>query len=148
LITAAGTVYVPTFLPGFEVLYVDATDGDRVSSEQQQTLARAGIAIGLGDSMPDILLWNRDQDTLWVIEAVTSDGEVDLHKLRSLTGLAQRSGKKGIGFTTAYSTWKDAATRQGKHKNLAPGTCIWIWEDGAKQFTVETFESLRPPLHQ
>ena len=44
--------------------------------------------------MPDILLWNQKTDTLWVVEAVTSDGEVDLHKVQGLTRLAQRSGRK------------------------------------------------------
>jgi hypothetical protein len=148
LITAAAQVYVPKFLPGFEVLYIDATDGQRVTPEQEQALRKAGITIQLGDSMPDILLWNQKTDALWVLEAVTSDGEVDLHKVESLTHLAERSGKKGIGFTTAYMTWRDAAARQGKHKNIAPGTYIWIREDGAKQFSVETFQSSCQRLHQ
>jgi hypothetical protein len=138
LITAAAQVYVPNFLPGFEVL---ATDGQRVTPEQEKAMQKAGITIQLGDSMPDILLWNQKTDALWVVEAVTSDGEVDSHKVQGLTALAQRCGKKTIGFTTAYMTWRDAATRQGKHKNIAPGTYIWIREDGAKQFSVETFES-------
>lgn len=79
---------------------------------------------------------------------VTSDGEVDLHKVRGLTSLAGRAGKKGIGFTTAYMTARDAAARQGKHKNIAPGTSIWIREDGAKQLTVETLESSRQRLNR
>jgi len=148
LITAAAQVYVPNFLPGFEVLYIDATDGQRVTPEQEQAMQKAGITIQLADSMPDILLWNQKTDKLWVVEAVTSDGEVDRHKVESLTRLAERSGKKGIGFTTAYMTWRDAATRQGKHKNIAPGTYIWIREDGAKQFNVETFESSPQRLRQ
>lgn len=148
LITAAAQVYVPNFLPGFEVLYIDASDGHRVTAEQELALKGAGIAIQLGDSMPDILLWNSKTDQLWVVEAVTSDGEVDLHKVESLTRLAERSGKKGIGFTTAYRTWKDAAGRQGKHKNIAPGTKIWIREDGAKQLSVETFPSSSQRLSQ
>ena len=148
LITAAAQVYVPNFLPGFEVLYIDATDGQRVTPEQEQAMQKAGITIQLADSMPDILLWNQKTDKLWVVEAVTSDGEVDRHKVESLTRLAERSQKKGIGFTTAYMTWKDAATRQGKHKNIAPGTYIWIREDGAKQFNVETFESSPQRLRQ
>ena len=148
LITAAERVYVPNFLPGFQIIYIDATDGQRVTPTQAEALRKAGIVIGLGDSMPDILLWNSKSDVLWVVEAVTSDGEVDLHKVQSLTALAHRSGKKSIGFTTAYATWRDAAARQGKHKNIAPGTLIWIREDGAKQLTVETFESSRQRLHQ
>ncbi len=101
LITAAAQVYVPNFLPGFEVLYIDATDGQRVTAEQEQALKKAGVTIQLGDSMPDILLWNPNTDKLWVVEAVTTDDEVDLHKVENLTRLAERSGKKGIGFTTA-----------------------------------------------
>ena len=143
LIAAVCEVYVPNFLAGFKVLYIDAADGQRVTLEQQQALERAGIALGLGDSMPDVLLWNEEADALWVVEAVTSDGEVDPHKVESLTSLARRSGKKSIGFTTAYATWGDAAARQGRHKNIAPGTYIWICEDGAKQFSVEAFESSR-----
>jgi len=148
LIAAAMEVYAPKFLPAFEVLYVDAGDGDRITDRDKGALARAGLAIQLGDSMPDVLLWNKTTDVLWVIEAVTSDGEVDLHKLDSLTAFALRHGKKSIGFTTAYATWKEAAARQGKHKNIAPGTQIWIQEDGAKQFTVETFESSRQRRRQ
>ena len=87
LITAAAQVYVPNFLPGFEVLYIDATDGQRVTPEQEQAMQKAGITIQLGDSMPDILLWNQKTDALWVVEAVTSDGEVDSHKVQGLTAL-------------------------------------------------------------
>jgi len=72
----------------------DATDGQRVTFEQQQALAKAGITIRLDDPMPDILLWNPTTDKLWVVEAVTSDGEVDLHKVEGLTRMAERSGKK------------------------------------------------------
>jgi hypothetical protein len=68
--------------------------------------------------------------------------------LKHLTQFARRYGKKQIGFTTAYATWKEAAVRQGKHKNIAPGTQIWIQEDGAKQFTVESFETSRQRQHQ
>jgi BsuBI/PstI restriction endonuclease domain len=97
----------------------------------------AGVDLGLGDAMPDALLWNAATDWLWVIEAVTSDGEVDMHKVTQMTSLANRFGKPGIGFTTTYRTWKDAAARQGTHTNIAIGTYIWIQGDPAKQFKVE-----------
>lgn len=148
LIVAATGIFATKFLPGFQVLYVDSGDGDRVTDQDKETLRKAGLDIGLGDSMPDVLLWNRQSAELWVIEAVTSDGEVDLHKVQSLTKFANRHGKKRIGFTTVYATWKEAAARQGKHKNIAPGTKIWIQQDGTKQLTVEAFESSRPPLNR
>ena len=80
LIRAACDYYVPHFLPGFKVIYTDEADGERVSEPDRLSLFEADITITLDDSMPDVLLWNRKTDRLWVIEAVTSDGEVDQHK--------------------------------------------------------------------
>ncbi|WP_309401047.1 BsuBI/PstI family type II restriction endonuclease [Cerasicoccus maritimus] len=128
--------YVPNFLPGFEVIYIDDADGDRISDEESKKLERAGLNIALDDSMPDILLWNSTTDSVWVIEAVCSDGEVDWHKVENLTKLAKRCGKSSIGFTTTYPDWRTAATRQSSMKNLAVDTFLWIRTDGAKQFRV------------
>ncbi|QNN23333.1 hypothetical protein HED60_13955 [Planctomycetales bacterium ZRK34] len=133
LIRASIDYYAPTFLPGYEVLYVDETDGDRITEKDRQRLANAGVRIELADAMPDVLLWNQESRRLWVIEAVTSDGEVDYHKFQQLRMFAERSGMSGIGFTTAYPTWRIAASRQARYKNIQPGTFIWIQEDPTKQ---------------
>lgn len=140
LIRASVKYYAQRFLPGYEVLYVDDADGDRISEQERAALARAGVELGLADAMPDVLLWNPKTDRLWVIEAVTSDGEVDFHKVNQLSTLAQRSGKAGVDFTTTYRTWKEAAARQGVHGNVAVGSYIWIQADPAKHFRVESFE--------
>lgn len=137
LITACEQIYAPNFLSGYRILFVDLEDGQRISPEEELSLGEAGISFDLSDAMPDLLLWNPEEDLLWVIEAVTSDGEVDEHKVNQLLRLAKRSNKAGIGFTTAYETWKDAARRQGKFKNIAPNTYIWIKEDPAKHFHVQ-----------
>ncbi len=139
LIEASCAYYAPHFLFGYEVVYVDDGDGDRVTQEQADILAEAGLTITLEDSMPDVLLWNRETDHLWVIEAVTSDGEVDNHKVSSLEKLAVRCRKPEIHFTTTYQTWKIAAQRQGKYKNIAPGSYIWIQEDPSKHYLAEAF---------
>jgi hypothetical protein len=133
--------YVPRFLIDYEVVYIDDGDGDRVTEIDRVMLAEAGLVITLDDSMPDVLLWNRETDHLWVIEAVTSDGEADLHKVANLQKLVNRSGKSGIGFTTTYQTWKVAAQRQGKYKNIPHGTYIWIQEDPSKHFLAEAFDA-------
>jgi len=141
LISACCEVYAPKFLPGFEVVYVDDSDGDRVSSEAKVRLEKAGLRIELSDAMPDVLLWNPTTDSIWVIEAVTSDGEADEHKVARMREFADRNRKKKVGFTTVYATWKRAAERQGRLKNLAVGTRVWIREDGSKQFLAESFEA-------
>lgn len=139
LIRASIEHYATHFLPGFEVIYVDDGDGDRITDADRAKLARAGIELRLGDAMPDVLLWNPTTDRLWVIEAVTSDGEVDLHKVNQLMALVQRCGKSGVDFTTTYRTWKETAARQSAHGNVAVGSYIWIQADPAKHFRVESF---------
>jgi hypothetical protein len=139
LIQASIAVYAARFLPGYQVIYVDDGDGDRITQEDRARFAGAGIELRLGDGMPDVLLWNPKTDRLWVIEAVTSDGEVDLHKVNQLNRVSERSGKAGIDFTTTYRTWKEAAARQGAHQNIAINTYIWIQADPAKHFLVRSF---------
>ena len=128
--------YAPRFLAGFEVLYVDDSDGDRVSAAERAKMTSAGALLTLADPMPDVLLWNPKTDWLWVIEAVTSDGEVDAHKVDGMKRFADRCGKAGVGFTTAYRTWKEAAARQAKHRNLAVETYLWLRDDPSKQLLV------------
>lgn len=142
LIALSISSYAKHFLPGFEVIYDDDADGDRVTAEEKTKMKEAGITLGLDDAWPDVLLWNRTTDKLWCIEAVTSDGEVDSHKVQQLTKLADRHGKNGIEFTTTYLTWKSAAARQHANKNLAIGSYIWIAEDPSRQFEVQSFTEL------
>ena len=137
LIKACHEVYATRFLPGYQVVYIDDGDGDRISEAQQEKLAWAGLILTLADAMPDVLLWNPNTDQLWVIEAVTSDGEVDLHKKNSLIAFAERNHKASVGFTTAYPTWKKAAERQGKLKNLADDTWLWIQEDPSRHIYIQ-----------
>lgn len=140
LINQSIHVYAENFLPKFSVLYVDDSDGQRISPEATERLAKAGVSIGLEDAFPDVLLWNAESDELWCIEAVTSDGEVDSHKAEQLRKMASRCGKKRVGFTTTYRTWKAAASRQEANRNLAIGSFVWIASDPSRQFEVSTFE--------
>jgi hypothetical protein len=137
LIRASVDHYAARFLPGYEVLYIDDSDGDRVSPEEREKMAAAGVTLTLEDAMPDALLWHPETDHLWVIEAVTSDGEVDFHKVAQMERMAARCGKSGVGFTTTYRTWREAAARQSAHGNVAVGTYIWIQSDPAKHLLVE-----------
>jgi hypothetical protein len=141
LIDSSVDNYAPKFLKGYQVLYVDSTDGDRITAEDRELLEEAGLSLELGDAMPDVLLWNDETDWLWVIEAVTSDGEVDLHKRKRLTEFAERHGKAGIGFTTTYQTWKRAGRRQAKTNNIAPETFIWIEESPTIHLHVKAYDS-------
>jgi len=140
LIEASIMIYAPRFLPDYQILYKDDSDGDRISASERAAMKAAGVELGLKDSMPDVLLWCPETDWLWVIEAVTTDGEVDPHKVRNMTALSKRHGKKGIGFTTTYNSWRDVASRQHKVRNIEIGTYIWLLEDPTRQMLVESFD--------
>jgi hypothetical protein len=137
LIKASDEIYAKRFLDGYQTIYIDDGDGDRITEEQRSLLATAGLSLQLHDAMPDVLLWNPKLNSLWVIEAVTSDGEVDLHKKRSLEDFAKKFNKSSIGFTTTYQTWKKTAERQSQLKNLAGGTYLWVQEDPSRTFFIE-----------
>jgi BsuBI/PstI restriction endonuclease domain len=139
LILACVEHYAARFLVGYDPIYVDVGDGERVTDDDRESLRVAGIQLTLADAMPDVLLWNRATDALWVIEAVVSDGEVDIHKVDQLRRLAERSKKTRIDFTTAYLTWSTAAQRQGRYKNIAPGTYLWIQADPSRHFLAASF---------
>jgi len=138
LITMSCDIYAREFLPTYEVVYVDDGDGDRITDEQRLALDEAGLEIKLHDAMPDVLLWDREQDALWVIEAVTSDGEVDNQKVRAMEEFCERHKKTSIGFTTTYLDWKSFGRRQSAVKNLAEETYVWVAEDAGKQLLVNT----------
>ncbi|CED58365.1 Putative uncharacterized protein [Moritella viscosa] len=137
LIRLSHEVYAPRFLEGYEVVYVDDGDGDRITDTERSTLAAAGLELTIIDAMPDVLLLNPETNHLWVIEAVTSDGEVDIHKKQSLEAFSERNGKSGVGFTTTYLTWKKAAARQSALKNLADDTYLWIREDPSRNMHIK-----------
>ena len=137
LISACVKHYVPRFLRGFEVVDVDDSDGERITDEDRDCLRDAGLDLRLEDAMPYVLLYNRELEELWVIEAVTSDGEVDAQKVSRMVAFAGRHGKPGVGFTTAYPTWKAAAQRQAAHKNIPPSTYVWIRENPSKHYRAE-----------
>jgi hypothetical protein len=127
-------VFAPVFLPDFVPVFHDIGDGERVPQSAQDSLARAGLSIQLGDPMPDLVLWHPESDAIWIVEAVTSDGEVDNQKLAAVQAWLSRHHKTLSGATTAYPSWRVAAARQGRHKNLAPGTYMWIAEDPTRHF--------------
>lgn len=137
LIRLSRDVYAPRFLVGYDVIYVDDGDGDRITDAERATLADAGLELTIDDAMPDVLLLNRETNHLWVIEAVTSDGEVDIHKKQSLEAFAERNGKTGAGFTTTYLTWKKAAARQSALKNLVNDSYLWIHEDPSRNMHIK-----------
>lgn len=120
----------------FECIYIDDTDGQRVSDEEQRMLSDRGLDFGADWRYPDGLLVNDADREVWIIDAVTSDGEVDENRAADFVGAFSERGYTVAGFTTAYRTWQDMAKRQDHARNLAFGSNLWIAADGGRFLSV------------
>ncbi len=132
LIELALRHYAPHAHPGFTPIYIDNADGDRIDTEEIASLANAGIQLAIDDSYPDIILYNENQNSLWFIEAVCSDGEVDQTKLDNLHEFCRRFQKNFAGATTVYTSWKTYARRQATNLNIALNTHVWVAQDPSR----------------
>lgn len=128
-------LYAKAFLPTYEPILIDAFDGDRIPEQDQLRLKENNISIELDDVWPDVILINKEE-SLWFIEAVTSDGEVDEQKMDGLKRLCKKSDKYFGGATTTYETWSKLAQRQKKNKNLAKNSYVWIREDPGRYIQI------------
>ena len=142
LIEAIHKEYAPRFLPGFELIYIDNGNGSRITDAEKEILLAAGIVFERNDRLPDVLFFNPELDALWVVDAVTTDGEVDYARQQDFIAFAKRNGKKKIGFTTAYMTWKKAASRQTEMQNLAESSYLWVLEDASKNILIQQEKKL------
>lgn len=116
----------------YELGFIDDADGDRLRGEWREILEPLGLIPDLASRWADAMLINESARKLWIVDAVTSDGEVDEVRAADFRKWASERGWSIAGMTTAYETWSRAAARQGAHFNLALGSTIWIAEDGGK----------------
>ena len=115
--------FAPRFAPGAECLWLgDAETKDLVNDEER--LRDLGFGISVHDKMPDIVLYRKDRDWLYFIEAVTSAGPVDPKRLREI-GRMTREVKSGKIFVTAFP---DMKTYKKFSAALAWETEVWIAE--------------------
>ena len=138
LLNTALEQLAPHYLPGYEPVFVDAGDGQRIEDRWLASMADAGISLTLADRFPDAILWSRSTDTFWFIDAVEHDGEYDQSRVADIIATFAAMGKQVAGFTTVYRDWRTTAKRQSTYKNLAVGTTLWIVEDGGKVFEVKS----------
>lgn len=137
LIELSISIYAKHYLPGYIPVFTDYSDGDRVTEEERNLLEKYGIVFGsIDDVWPDAILINPSTKTLWFIEAVTSDGEADNHKVEGLKSICSNSNLTFGGVTTTYETYKRFASRQQSENNIARDTYIWILESPDRQFKV------------
>jgi hypothetical protein len=115
--------FAPRFAPSSECLYVgDTIQKDLVKNEAK--LKEIGFEITLHDKMPDVVLYVKDKNWLFFIEAVTSVGPLSPQRIIEINEMT-KNVKSGKIFVTAFPDFK---TYKSFSDSLAWETEVWIAE--------------------
>lgn len=109
------------FAQGSECLYV----GDTVKKDlliNHEKLQELGFTISTHDKMPDVILYCEDNDWIYFIEAVTSNGPMDYKRIGEINQLTEKvdAGKIFITAFLDFRTFKRFAA------DLAWDSEVWI----------------------
>jgi hypothetical protein len=140
LIDAAVQTLLWSRLDGFELLLVDEGGEARTDTQWASKMAEFGLRLRREDRWPEAVLGHPGTRELWIVDAITTDGEVDVERRNSIPAWAERHDCYVGGFVSAYLDWRYAAARQSRMKNIAVGTYMWIAEDGGKLWLAEPVE--------
>ncbi len=78
--------FCPRYAPGGQVLYVDDTD-HAYRADQRRLFDALGIAISERGKAPDLVVWMEDRQWLFLMEACSTHGPIDVMRKRELLDL-------------------------------------------------------------
>ena len=90
----------PRFCPGAEVIYLGDT-GARTGYFEPDRLARLGVVVDRHGKLPDVVLYDANNDWLLLVESVTSHGPVDAKRHNELAALFA-TATTGLVYVTAF----------------------------------------------
>ncbi len=115
--------FAPRFAPSSECLYVgDSTERDLYKNSE--TLSALGFEITLHDKMPDVVLYRKDKNWLYFIEAVCTVGPMDPERVMNIREMTKNVSCGKI-FITAFPDFK---TFKKFSETIAWETEVWISE--------------------
>lgn len=113
--------FKPYFAKDAECLYVGDGDNKNLVNEEEK-LKKIGLVINTHDITPDVVLYDKQKNWLYIIEAVTSVGWINQERLGKLGDLT-KNVKAGKIFVTAFL---DFGTYKKFAADLAWDTEVWI----------------------
>ena len=113
--------FCPRFIPGGEPVYVGDT-GSKWAFFDRDLAGELGIAVDEHGKMPDVVIYDRKRDWLFLIEAVTSHGPVNAKRMGELKALLA-GARPGLVFVTAFP---DRRTFLRYFGDVAWETEVWI----------------------
>lgn len=116
-------LFRPQFAKNSELLYLGDTEQKDLYSDYK-TLEEIGIPINQHSKLPDIVLYDRKKNWLYLIEAVTSHGPVSPKRIVELEEMLIDCNA-GLIYVTAFPDFKEFKKWSSK---IAWETEIWICE--------------------
>ncbi|MGH9470384.1 MAG: BsuBI/PstI family type II restriction endonuclease [Terriglobia bacterium] len=95
----------PRFAPGAAVLYLGDTALKHVVHESEE-LKRLGVPITEHDKLPDVVLYWREKNWLFMVEAVTSHGPVSPKRHREVEEMLQHCLADRVYITAFFSIYE------------------------------------------
>lgn len=111
----------PRFAPSAMVLYIGDTAQKHVVYDAEQ-LAKLSIPITQHGKLPDIILYCKKRNWVFLIEAVTSHGPVSPKRHREIERMLKNSTVERV-YVTAFQDWKGFRRFAG---DIAWETEVWI----------------------
>ena len=110
----------PRFAPNAELLYLGDARKKNIIVESER-MTELGLPLPGHGKLPDILLWLPEREWLFLIEAVTSHGPIDLKRWAELNSLFA-SHREKLVFVTAFPdmrTFRTHLTVKGGEPGIA-----------------------------
>jgi adenine-specific DNA-methyltransferase len=115
--------FAPRFAPGAKLIYLGDT-ADKVLVFEKAVFAKLGISTSEHGKLPDVILYDKKRNWLFLIEAVTSHGPVSPKRQFELEKLLEAC-TAGKVYVTAFL---DVATFKKFANDIAWETEVWIAE--------------------
>jgi adenine-specific DNA-methyltransferase len=116
--------FAPQFAPGANLLYLGDTAKKHVMCDHE-VLSKLSIGITEHDKLPDIVLYDKNRNWLFLIEAVTSHGPVNAKRHTEMERMFADCPAERI-YITAFLTRSDFRTHAAE---IAWETEVWIAEN-------------------
>tara|TARA_R110001583_G_scaffold83826_1_gene221056 strand:- start:287 stop:1222 length:936 start_codon:yes stop_codon:yes gene_type:complete len=115
--------FLPEFAENSELLYLGDTEQKNLYSNDK-VMAEIGIPIDQHSKLPDVVLFHREKNWLYLIEAVTSHGPVSPKRVIELEELLENCNAGKI-YVSAFPDFKEFKKWSSK---ISWETEIWICE--------------------
>lgn len=139
LIKAMVEEFCPRYTPGGEAVFIDDTDKKQDRSNHP-ILDRFGITIPEHGKAPDLIVWMEDKGWLFLMEACSTHGPIDVIRKKDLGELFQ--GAKG--HIVYVSCFPDRAVMRKYLTDLAWETETWCAEDPDHMIHLDGHKFLGP----